>query len=211
MALVEANQKPRQYYCPLGCETGDERLGGRLDSARGPDLKIVRTEMFSSLGHLLGHGASLSGARWCSSINNLWKRSMKVVCAIGLLTCFLGKCIHSHSKGWQTFAWWSGPGSCVRMLEMVVPEQVRGNSIFKQTKYLSWQKKGYPGGDGEPALHLRHGGRGAVLCQVVQGEPALSLDVSIHKSCRRMAMNFSATSPGTGSRGSQPSTCRASR
>ncbi len=63
MALVEANQKPRQYYCPLGCETGDERLGGRLDSARGPDLKIVRTEMFSSLGHLLGHGASLSGAR----------------------------------------------------------------------------------------------------------------------------------------------------
>ena len=42
LALVEANQKPRQYYCPLGCETGDERLGGRLDSARGPDLKIVR-------------------------------------------------------------------------------------------------------------------------------------------------------------------------
>ena len=27
------------------------------------------------------------------------------------------------------------------MLEMVVPEQVRGNSIFKQTKYLSCQKQ----------------------------------------------------------------------
>ena len=63
LALVEANQKPRQYYCPLGCETGDERLGGRLDSARGPDLKIVRTEMFSSLGHFLGHGASQCDAK----------------------------------------------------------------------------------------------------------------------------------------------------
>ena len=86
-----------------------------------------------------------------------------------------------------------------------------GKLNIQANKIFVLSKKGYPGGDGESALHLRHGGRGAVLCQVVQGEPALSLDVSIHKSCRRMAMNFSATSPGTGSRGSQPSTCRASR
>ena len=85
------------------------------------------------------------------------------------------------------------------------------NKNIKANKTFFCIKIGNPGGDGEPALHLRHGGRGALLCQVVQGEPALSLDVSIHKSYRRMAMNFSVTSPGTGSRGSQPSTCRASR
>ena len=66
------------------------------------------------------------------------------------------------------------------MLEMVVPEQVRGKStkILKQIKHF-FSNKGNPGGDGEPALHLRHGGRGALLCQVVQGEPALSREMSL--------------------------------
>ncbi len=57
------------------------------------------------------------------------------------------------------------------MLEMVVPEQVKKISPqnFSRQNLLK-TKIGYSGRDGEPALHLRHGGRGAVLRQVVQGE-----------------------------------------
>ena len=55
------------------------------------------------------------------------------------------------------------------MLEMVVPEQVlHCTALYCTVLYVLYRvRAGHPGRDGQPPLHLRHGGRGALQRQVV--------------------------------------------